>query len=74
MQQVPILNARDILRVLQRAGFEVKRQNGSHLILEHVKTRRTVTVPNHNPVKRGTLRPIIHQSGMTVLQFLELLK
>lgn len=32
-----------------------------------------LTVPAHDPVKRGTLRRIIRDAGLTVEEFLELL-
>ncbi len=73
MPHLPILNAREVLAALNHAGFEQKRQNGSHIVLEHHVTMRAVVVPNHNPIKRGTLHSIIHQSGLTVKEFLELL-
>ncbi len=37
------------------------------------KLGRRVSVPNHNPIKPGTLRNIIDQAGLTVDEFLELL-
>ncbi len=73
MPHLPILNAREVLAALNRAGFEQKRQNGSHIVLEHRATKRPVVVPNHNPIKRGTLHSIIYQSGLSIEEFLELL-
>lgn len=46
----------------------VKRQNGSHIIL--AKEGRRVVVPNHNPIKIGTIRSIITQAGLTVDEFI----
>lgn len=40
----------------------------SHIIM--AKEGRRVVVPNHNPIKIGTLRSIITQAGLTVDQFL----
>lgn len=73
MPRLPSLSAREVLKALSRAGFEEKRQSGSHIILEHTRSKRPVVVPNHTPIKRGTLRAIIHQSGLTVNEFLDLL-
>ncbi len=73
MPPVPSLNAKDILDALQRAGFVIMRQNGSHIILQRISTHQTAVVPRHNPVSKGTLRSIIRQADMTVEEFLLLL-
>ena len=72
MPRLPALTSREIIRVLERAGFFFRRQKGSHQIF--VKDYRRVTVPYHNKdVRVGTLRHIIKQSGLTTQQFLDLL-
>lgn len=73
MPHLPILNTRGVLAALTHAGFVQKRQNGSHIVLEHHASKRAVVVPNHNPIKRGTLHSIIYQSGLSVEEFIELL-
>ena len=54
-------------RALRRFGFAEIRQTGSHLILR--KESRTVVVPQHKPLKPGTLKSIIEQAGLTLEQF-----
>jgi predicted RNA binding protein YcfA (HicA-like mRNA interferase family) len=51
-------------RVLKRCGFVELRQSGSHLILR--RAGRTVVVPQHKPLKPGTLKGIIEQAGLTL--------
>ncbi len=58
-------------RALRRAGFETQRQTGSHLIMR--RGSRTVVVPQHKPIKPGTLKGLIDQAGMTVEEFAALL-
>jgi predicted RNA binding protein YcfA (HicA-like mRNA interferase family) len=60
---------------LERAGFAVVRTSGSHCRLIHrTDPARKVTVPYHNrDLKRGTLRAIIAQAGLTVEEFNALL-
>jgi predicted RNA binding protein YcfA (HicA-like mRNA interferase family) len=74
-QRLPALGAKDVIRALQRAGFVVSRTSGSHCRLVHsVDPARKVTVPVHSgDLKRGTLRAIISQAGLTVLEFTALL-
>jgi predicted RNA binding protein YcfA (HicA-like mRNA interferase family) len=73
--RLPAVTAREAIRALERAGFVVSRQSGSHcrLIHAHDSTRK-VTVPVHGgDLKRGTLRGIIAQAGLTVAEFVALL-
>ena len=72
--RLPSLSAREVVRAFGKAGYALDRQTGSHLILYHPGERRTLSIPNHNPVKRGTLRTLIRLSGMTIDQFLGLLR
>ena len=55
------------VKALCRLGFLDLRQTGSHRILR--KEGRTVVVPMHRPIKPGTLRGIIEQSGLPLEQF-----
>jgi predicted RNA binding protein YcfA (HicA-like mRNA interferase family) len=73
--RLPSLTARDVIRALQRAGFVVSRQSGSHCRLIHsIDPTRKVTVPVHSgDLKRGTMRAIIAQAGLTVADFMALL-
>jgi predicted RNA binding protein YcfA (HicA-like mRNA interferase family) len=48
-------------------GFASIRQTGSHCILR--KEGRTVVVPQHQPIKPGTLKALIEQAGLTVEAF-----
>jgi predicted RNA binding protein YcfA (HicA-like mRNA interferase family) len=56
-------------RALQRLGFLVQRQTGSHLILR--REGRTVVIPQHKPLLPGTLKGILEQAGVPLEQFIE---
>ena len=62
------VNGSEAARALKRLGFVEIRQTGSHLILR--KEGRTVVVPQHKPLKPGTLKGVIEQAGLTVQQFI----
>ena len=48
-----------MIRALEKAGFQVDHQTGSHLILRHPDTHRTVSVPSHNrDMRRGLIRAL----------------
>lgn len=67
------LSGRDLVKVLQRIGFVVQRQRGSHIVLRRDAPFARVTVPNHKVLRVGTLRTILNQAQMTVDQLIELL-
>ena len=54
-------------RALQRLGYQIRRQTGSHLIMR--RENRTVVVPQHKPLKPGTLRGILEQAGLELEEF-----
>jgi predicted RNA binding protein YcfA (HicA-like mRNA interferase family) len=74
-RRLPALKPKDVLRALERAGFQVHHVTGGHYILKHPrKSSLRVTLPWHNKdLKRGTLRSVIEQAGYTTEEFTELL-
>ena len=69
MPKLSPLSGREIIRVLERLGFEQAAQRGSH-----VKLRRagiSCIVPLHKEVKRGTLAGILRQAQLTPDEFIE---
>jgi Predicted periplasmic or secreted lipoprotein len=72
LSKLPLLSWREVVKALSKAGFEVARQRGSHLIL--VKEERIVPVPKHKQIKKGLLLAIIEEAGLTKEQFLELIE
>ncbi len=65
------VNGAQAARALQRLGFLPVRQTGSHLILR--KGSITVVVPQHKPLKPGTLKGILEQAGVSLQDFQALL-
>jgi len=59
---------------MEKAGFVVDHQTGSHIILRQTAApHRRLTIPNHQEIAKGTLRAIIRQAGLSREEFLELL-
>ena len=67
------LSGADCVKALEKAGYWVQRQTGSHIHMKGEKPKKRVTVPNHKQLKPGTLRSIIRQANMSVEEFMELL-
>jgi predicted RNA binding protein YcfA (HicA-like mRNA interferase family) len=73
--RLPSTSGERLVRALQRAGFVVLRQKGSHVSLEKrrgEKVLRTV-VPQHSTLAKGTLSDILKQTELTIEELLELL-
>jgi predicted RNA binding protein YcfA (HicA-like mRNA interferase family) len=74
MSKVPSLPYDQIIRALQRDGWVVVRQKGSHIRLQKHTVTETLklTVPAHRPVKRSTLSHILKQARINVPDFINL--
>ncbi|MGD1018948.1 MAG: type II toxin-antitoxin system HicA family toxin [Verrucomicrobiia bacterium] len=72
MATLPVLSGREVVRAFGRAGWEMARQRGSHMILVKEGHMATLSVPDHREVARGTLRSLIRSSGLSVDEFLKL--
>jgi predicted RNA binding protein YcfA (HicA-like mRNA interferase family) len=68
MPKLPHLSGAQIIRILERLGFVVVRQNGSHVVLR--KGSSVCVVPNHKEVKVGTLSGVLRQAGLSAEEFL----
>ena len=54
------MDAPELIKALGRIGYRVVRQSGSHVRLETDEpTRHALTIPNHSPLKVGTLAAIL---------------
>jgi predicted RNA binding protein YcfA (HicA-like mRNA interferase family) len=73
MSKLPVITAKDLIRILLQLGFELKRQKGSHKFYQH-KDGRTTVIPDHGNehIDRGLLNKIIKQDLMiTINDFLK---
>lgn len=57
--------ARQLLKMLRKAGFVVRRRRGSHVILKHPDGRMTVVPMHKGDLPKGTAREILRQSGLS---------
>lgn len=73
MSSLPQILGRECVRVLLKAGFIIRRQQGSHIILRRSNPFAQLVVPDHRELDRGTLRAIIRQAGISVEQFKKLI-
>ena len=54
------ISGKDIIKALRVFGYEVVRQNGSHIMITTLQNgEHPLVIPSHNPIKIGTLNGII---------------
>jgi predicted RNA binding protein YcfA (HicA-like mRNA interferase family) len=73
MTQLPVISGRECVAALEGAGFTVRRQVGSHIVMRRDSPFAQTVVPDHRVLDRGTLRAIIRQAGLSVDDFVRLL-
>ena len=73
MSKLPVISGAECIKALEKAGFIIYRQRGSHIIMVRQTPPAQTSIPNHKELDRGTLRAIIRQTGLTVEEFIALL-
>jgi len=73
MPELPRISGREAVRAFQRAGWEVARQRGSHVVLTKPGSIYTLSVPLHRQLGPGLLRSLLRKAELTVEEFRELL-
>ena len=73
--RLPRITASDLLRVLQREGWQVKRHAGSHMQLKHPGRPGRVTIAYHpgDSIKPKVLLSVLEQAGLTADELRRLL-
>jgi predicted RNA binding protein YcfA (HicA-like mRNA interferase family) len=69
MPRLPRISGRECISALQKLGFSVTRQKGSHIVLR--RGNSGCVVPNHNEIRVGTLSGILKQAGVSADEFIE---
>jgi len=72
MSMLPIVSGAKLVKALCKLGYYVRDQKGSHIHLRH-KTKRPLTIPNHDEIARGTLRAIMKDAEITTDELLKVL-
>ena len=72
------VSADKLIHALEKLGYEVIRQKGSHIRLLHkAHPTHSISVPQHNPLKVGTFHGILAEvaqaQGISVQELLDLL-
>ncbi|MEW6557172.1 MAG: type II toxin-antitoxin system HicA family toxin [Elusimicrobiota bacterium] len=77
MSALPRITGKELVRALQKSGFEIARQKGSHIQMRKFAEGRKTTfpVPVHTGkiIKPGTLKGILRLANLAVEELQELL-
>lgn len=72
--KLPVVKPRQAIKALEKAGWRVHRQKGSHVSMYKEGVPHLIVIPLHaKDLPRGTLHGILEDAELTVEQFLELL-
>jgi len=77
MSRLPQASGKDTIKALQKIGFIIISQKGSHIKLIRTigSQRQTITIPMHKVIKKGTLRNgILKPINLSVDEFIKLLR
>jgi predicted RNA binding protein YcfA (HicA-like mRNA interferase family) len=69
---LPHVSGAEVIRTLEKLGFIVARQKGSHVVLRRGSSG--CVVPNHREIKVGTLSGVLKQAGVSKEEFLTALR
>jgi predicted RNA binding protein YcfA (HicA-like mRNA interferase family) len=74
MPKLPTVTAQETINGLEKIGFQIVRQKGSHVRMKH-EDNRVVTIPIHGNknLGKGLLRKILRDTELTVEEFLAIL-
>ena len=74
MPKLPQVSASELIKAFKKLNFEIVSQKGSHIKMQDT-SGRTVIIPNHKHIKKGTLKKgILNPLGITVKELISLLK
>ena len=61
-------SAQELIRKLSTIGYKIIRQKGSHIRLSRIseKGEHHITIPNHDPIKIGTLSAILNSVAQSL--------
>jgi predicted RNA binding protein YcfA (HicA-like mRNA interferase family) len=73
VSKLPHISSRECVRALEKKGFYVVSQAGSHIKMRRDTPYAQVIVPVKRELAVGTLRSILRTAGLTVEEFIALL-
>lgn len=76
MSNIPQVSGKEVIKALEKIGFVISRQKGSHIRLVRMQSevKQLITVPNHKTIRKGTLlNGILKPINLSLEEFNKLL-
>lgn len=73
MPKLPVCKGKEAVKAFEKHGWFLARYIDDHFILKKQGERFLLSVPDHNPLKKGTLRKLIRDAGLSIDDFIKLL-
>jgi predicted RNA binding protein YcfA (HicA-like mRNA interferase family) len=62
----------EIVKALRRIGYYVDHQRGSHIFMHNLEQNKSVIIPNHKELRKGTLNNILKKVGISIEELKDL--
>lgn len=59
-------SGKQVVKALRRIGYYVDHQHSSHIFLHNLERNKSIIVPNHKELKKGTLNNILKSTGISL--------
>jgi len=67
--RLKLCSGKEVIRKLQKAGWEIARQKGSHVMMSNDEYPYTLAIPQHSELGIGLISKIIKQANLTIDEF-----
>lgn len=74
MSRLPVISGKETIAAFERDGWQVTRQESTHVTMKKRGVVFLLTVPLHKELDVGLLRRLIRDADLTVEQFCKLLR
>ena len=69
MTNIPAMTGREVINTFENLGWRIDRRRGSHVVMLKAGQPGSLVVPSHKEVRKGTLRTLIQDAGLSVEEF-----
>lgn len=76
MPKLPVISAKNLIKILNKLNFTTIHQRGSHikLIRKINSSKEIIVIPNHKIIRKGTLKNILRILDLKIQEFISLLQ
>ncbi len=71
-EKLPLLSGSETVKKLEKAGWKIARQKGSHVMMTRPDYLYTLSIPQHKELGSGLLKKLLRQANLTPKEFIDL--